>query len=223
MSEEQKKKKEQHRYGDPLSAGEEKSHFGSDEKQAKNSPYEDFAVSEREELHETDHGLLNHPYGAYPPNAENLGGGDAGLPHTDHVYWAHPYLHPMDHLYWAHPYLPHTDHLYWAHPYLPHTDHPPYGKKKPPVSDIGKGEPKGDDDHLLHELQAIDFVLMDLTLYLDTHPADGAAISQYNALTLQRKKIKEDVEARFGPLSGAGHSFSGYPWSYSQTPWPWQV
>lgn len=77
--------------------------------------------------------------------------------------------------------------------------------------------------HLLSELQAVDFVLTDLTLYLDTHPDDGDAIAQYNHLTMQRKRLKEEYEKRFGPLSGFGGSFSPYPWSYGKTPWPWQV
>lgn len=33
---------------------------------------------------------------------------------------------------------------------------------------------------LLENLQELDFVLVELTLYLDTHPDDTAAINQFN-------------------------------------------
>jgi len=76
---------------------------------------------------------------------------------------------------------------------------------------------------LLHQLQAIDFALVDLTLYLDTHPNDYEAIRQFNELSLKRRKLKKQYETQFGPLQQYGNSYSQYPWDWSKTPWPWQV
>lgn len=76
---------------------------------------------------------------------------------------------------------------------------------------------------MLKDLQAIDFVLVELNLYLDTHPHDGKAIKQFNQFSRHRQKIKEAFEARFGPLTGFGHSYSRVPWEWSKAPWPWQV
>jgi spore coat protein JB len=76
---------------------------------------------------------------------------------------------------------------------------------------------------LLEELQAVDFVLVELTLYLDTHPNDYEAIQQFNNCSLQRRRIAKQYEERFGPLLQYGHSYSGYPWNWDDTPWPWQV
>jgi spore coat protein JB len=76
---------------------------------------------------------------------------------------------------------------------------------------------------LLHQLQAIDFVLVDLTLYLDTHPHDYEAIQQFNELAQERKKLKKQYDTQFGPLQQYGNSYSHYPWDWSKTPWPWQV
>ena len=56
----------------------------------------------------------------------------------------------------------------------------------------------------LEELQAIDFVLVDLNLYLDTHPETA-------------------FEQKFGPLMHFGMSYSNYPFNWVDTPWPWQV
>lgn len=76
---------------------------------------------------------------------------------------------------------------------------------------------------LMEELQAVDFVLVELNLYLNTHPTDMNALRQYNQFTQERKKIAAEFESRFGPLQHFGHGYSKYPWQWSQTPWPWQV
>lgn len=76
---------------------------------------------------------------------------------------------------------------------------------------------------LMEQLQTIDFVLVELTLYLDTHPNDFEAINQFNHYAKERKKIKKLFESQFGPLLQFGNSYSGYPWNWNESPWPWQV
>jgi spore coat protein JB len=76
---------------------------------------------------------------------------------------------------------------------------------------------------MMEELQAIDFVLVELTLYLDTHPGDNQAIQQFNAYSQHRRMLKERFEAAFGPLQQYGNSYSNYPWDWNDLPWPWEV
>ena len=76
---------------------------------------------------------------------------------------------------------------------------------------------------LLEEIQAIDFVIVELNLYLDTHPDDFDAIQQFNDMTEQSMKLKIQYEQEFGPLMNFGRSYSNYPFSWVDTPWPWQV
>jgi spore coat protein JB len=76
---------------------------------------------------------------------------------------------------------------------------------------------------LMEQLQTVDFILVELTLYLDTHPNDLEAINQFNHYVNERKKIKKAFESQFGPLMQFGNSYSGYPWNWKDTPWPWQV
>jgi len=76
---------------------------------------------------------------------------------------------------------------------------------------------------LLQELQAIDFVLVELNLYLDTHPTDVNAIEQFNQLTEKRWMLANEYETLYGPLQNFGRSYSGYPWQWNEEPWPWQV
>jgi spore coat protein JB len=75
----------------------------------------------------------------------------------------------------------------------------------------------------LHDLQAVDFVLVELTLYLDTHPDDLGAIQQYNQFAQKRMQIARQFELEFGPLMHFGHSYTKQPWQWIEPPWPWQV
>lgn len=74
----------------------------------------------------------------------------------------------------------------------------------------------------LEELQVIDFVIVELNLYLDTHPNDHDAIRQYNEYVKMRRPLVKKFEKEFGPLT-VGSSYSKYPWEWKESPWPWQV
>jgi spore coat protein JB len=73
------------------------------------------------------------------------------------------------------------------------------------------------------DLQTVDFALVELTLYLDTHPLDPYALRQFNKLSQERQEIARSFEMAYGPLLQFGHSFSREPWEWVETPWPWQV
>lgn len=76
---------------------------------------------------------------------------------------------------------------------------------------------------LLKELQEVDFVLVELNLYLDTHPEDAGALKQYNQFALKRQELAVEYEKCYGPLLHFGHSYSRYPFQWKDAPWPWQV
>lgn len=76
---------------------------------------------------------------------------------------------------------------------------------------------------LMEQLQAVDFVLVELTLYLDTHDQDVEAINQFNHFAKERRRLKKIFEESFGPLLQFGNSFSGTPWNWNDPPWPWQL
>ncbi len=53
----------------------------------------------------------------------------------------------------------------------------------------------------LEELQALDFALVELTLYLDTHPNDVATIEQFNDLSYQRRLQQQKNRKEIWPSS----------------------
>ncbi|MBD8006395.1 spore coat protein CotJB [Bacillus norwichensis] len=75
----------------------------------------------------------------------------------------------------------------------------------------------------LEELQVMDFVIVELALYLNTHPGDMDAIRQYNEYIKNRKAFLIPFEQEFGPITSFGYSYSKYPWEWKESPWPWQV
>ncbi|WLD95366.1 spore coat protein CotJB [Alkalihalobacillus sp. AL-G] len=76
---------------------------------------------------------------------------------------------------------------------------------------------------LMQQLQEVDFVLVELTLYLDTHPQDYETIKQFNECAQRSMLLKQQIESKYGPLQQFGNSYSGYPWNWNQPPWPWQM
>lgn len=76
---------------------------------------------------------------------------------------------------------------------------------------------------LLRRLQEADFVLVELTLYLDTHPDDLQAVQQFNQMSFYRQQLACQYENDYGPLLQFGHSPSRFPWDWKNAPWPWQV
>jgi spore coat protein JB len=75
----------------------------------------------------------------------------------------------------------------------------------------------------LEEIQAVDFVLVELTLYLDTHPDDDQAKHQFNQYAQYSQQLKHAFEKKFGPLQQFGNSYTDANWSWGTSPWPWQV
>ncbi|NLY43875.1 MAG: spore coat protein CotJB [Clostridiaceae bacterium] len=75
-------------------------------------------------------------------------------------------------------------------------------------------------DELLKQIMALDFTIVDLNLYLNTHPYDQNALMRYNAAVMQSRMLKNQYESLYGPLT-AYHSTSCYPWQWINNPWPW--
>ncbi len=73
----------------------------------------------------------------------------------------------------------------------------------------------------LGELQALEFVLLELGLYLDTHQGDSEAFALFQQYAALEKAGREKYEAAYGPITMpavASHdSFS----CWIKDPWPW--
>ena len=78
-------------------------------------------------------------------------------------------------------------------------------------------------DAMLKHLTALDFMLVDLTLFLNTHPQESEAVAEFNKIAAQADRLRNDYERAFGPLCSFRSKNPGTTWTWLEDPWPWSV
>ena len=73
----------------------------------------------------------------------------------------------------------------------------------------------------LAELQALEFVLVELGLYLDTHQGDEEAFALYRQYAALEREAREKYEATYGPLLQSSTANSKSWGAWLSDPWPW--
>lgn len=79
-----------------------------------------------------------------------------------------------------------------------------------------------DRDDIFRELTKLDLMLVDLQLFLDTHPTNGEALNRYNSILARADQVRALYEKMYGPL----YSFRSYnrgAWKWNRDPWPWET
>ena len=72
---------------------------------------------------------------------------------------------------------------------------------------------------MIDEIKALDFTIIELGLYLDTHPEDQRALCMHREYCKQVKDLKDKYQKMYGPLT------IFYPcnkWRWLEQPWPWE-
>ena len=75
---------------------------------------------------------------------------------------------------------------------------------------------------LKRKIQELSFTLVELNLYLDTHPNCTQALELYNRYSLELKNLREEYNAKYGPLMNFGICPAGNSFSWVNSPWPWE-
>ena len=71
------------------------------------------------------------------------------------------------------------------------------------------------------KIQEYQFILVELNLYIETHPNDEAAITDYNTYSAKLCELIDMYDEEFEPLVGFGHSpMLAGSWPCSR--WPWE-
>lgn len=74
----------------------------------------------------------------------------------------------------------------------------------------------------LHELQAMDFAITELGLYLDTHAEDSEAVELFNEYVESYQMAVQQYQQENGALTQMDSAQSGcYDWL--EGPWPWDI
>ncbi|MCL2416018.1 MAG: spore coat protein CotJB [Defluviitaleaceae bacterium] len=78
-----------------------------------------------------------------------------------------------------------------------------------------------DREDFLKKLTVLDFMLLDLGLYLNVRPDDNRAIRIHNEVTKDAGQLRLEYERLFGPLTKRAENNSAN-WRWIEEPWPWQ-
>jgi spore coat protein JB len=81
--------------------------------------------------------------------------------------------------------------------------------------------PKYNED--FEKLMALQFAIVELNLFLDTHPDSEQALQEYNRLLEQFEVAKKLYIENYGPLVNFGYGKSKFPWQWVNEPWPWDM
>lgn len=77
---------------------------------------------------------------------------------------------------------------------------------------------------LLRKIQELEFIGVELTLYLNTHPDDTNALREYNRVAMELGPLRRQYEQLYGPLTPfAMEPITGNTWRWIEEPWPWEM
>lgn len=76
-------------------------------------------------------------------------------------------------------------------------------------------------EQLLHWINMVSFAVVDITLYLDTHPEDEEALKYFNHYADLRRTAMSAYAEKYGPLTIDDANPDNY-WSWSAVPLPWE-
>ena len=75
---------------------------------------------------------------------------------------------------------------------------------------------------LLNEIGKIDFVLVELNLYLDTHPFDQQALTNIRHFQKMKKQLVQEYTGNYGPLTRDCMNDNAHEWQWALQVWPWE-
>ena len=76
-------------------------------------------------------------------------------------------------------------------------------------------------NELVNAIYEVQFVCVELNLYIDTHPADADALADYHRYSEILASLSSEYEQQYGPLHGFGHSTTETG-SWVCSAWPWE-
>lgn len=78
-------------------------------------------------------------------------------------------------------------------------------------------------EEMLQKLMELDFITLDLGLFLNSHPEESEAIQAYNQVVTTADALRMKYEEAYGPLcSFRSYAKNEAEWEWKNNPWPWQ-
>ena len=74
-------------------------------------------------------------------------------------------------------------------------------------------------ENMIHQIKCYQFAIIELGLYLDTHPEDEKALCLHRKYSRELKDLKDKYQKVYGPLT---INFPCNKWRWIEEPWPWE-
>ena len=74
-------------------------------------------------------------------------------------------------------------------------------------------------EEMITKIKELNFAIIELGLYLDTHPEDEKALCLHRRYSKELKELKDKYQKVYGPLS---IYFPCNKWRWLEEPWPWE-
>ena len=88
---------------------------------------------------------------------------------------------------------------------------------------MNRNIPMGEDRYkLIYDISVVDFVIVEMTEYLDTHPLDREGIDYVKRYIMLKDKLMKDFAHRFYPLALADAQGCTEEWKSGRAPLPWE-
>lgn len=76
-------------------------------------------------------------------------------------------------------------------------------------------------EQMLKDIGVVDFVLVELMLYLDTHPLDRSAMEYFNHYARIKNQMTKEFSMKYYPLTKE-QAESSKEWRWGAAPLPWE-
>lgn len=76
-------------------------------------------------------------------------------------------------------------------------------------------------DMLLKKIGTLKFAVLDIDLFLDTHPGDAGMLKLREEYKQQLEPMVAEYEQKYGPLTKAANTTN--TWAWVKDPWPWDT
>ncbi len=79
-----------------------------------------------------------------------------------------------------------------------------------------------DREAKMHNLQAYNFAMAEVALFLDTHPDDKVALSYFKKYGELKDMAEKEFTSSYGPITTSTTNYDFTTWNWIDNPWPWE-
>lgn len=74
-------------------------------------------------------------------------------------------------------------------------------------------------ERLMKRISSYDFAVIELQIYLDTHPNDAPLAAKLKEYLAKSDALRKEYEEKFGPIQAKRENSNR--WAWISNPWPW--